>query len=732
VSGYELDAHTALFVEPNPIVRSTSKGDAVRVSVYASLTKGTSPPGHRIPLHYAKVVVEILDVGNHKTYWVTGTTGKDGFFIFDWYGFKKKFFPSGLCVNFALVRATVTFGYLEIGESQKWLLIVPEELLSTMSYDPLMKAIGSDLSVYGKTSEGNLIESLITLDTYPDYNVGMYDKLIILLVAWDLIFPWYPPPFFPQFDAWSSITKLRDDLNKEGYRARILVSKVYSGTTHQDGNIVLAIRSLFQQVYSTFPKFKGVVLIGHFPEATIIRKGENKPSSSDLVYKDYSYDGYSGHGDYEVLASRSDIVLGDLQGNWDNVYYSKVDVIPSAFSLHDVFCLRDDSASTTKPNLELCSKQKYLIQANDIYTEYKTGSWTPQSDSVLESYERFPGEADLYFKAMVADGSPKVNGTRLLMEDSESNPLAIPTILVSRINPTRMEKPPYDRMILIDYLYRNHNYRTGGYAKDRKFLGVSFDNNIDPVRWAFAEDTSDIDPNLASTWSGEKLVRDAEAFVFESFLIGIKASLVDIHTHGDSGGLFFHDDDELPQSVLPGLDSSLQGHAGKFFFTCGCRVHALPYYTHAYNSFNGYHASIAEGLLFYCKGLAVTARAKIESDTIETMEFCRLMRWGHPIGETWRANLLHARREKQGWLAYEWLGMIDGAPNPTHDYFRKKDYAWHIVGDWTLKLNWPYSEYNKMPAYSSDPITSCDPENEDYSVPPLTFKMEKFVNPYQK
>ncbi len=63
----------------------------------------------------------------------------------------------------------------------------------------------------------------------------------------------------------------KSDLLAEGVQTRFLEMKVYNGPVHQDGKTLLAIREFFKQVRDAFPSFKGVLLVGAFPESMICR-----------------------------------------------------------------------------------------------------------------------------------------------------------------------------------------------------------------------------------------------------------------------------------------------------------------------------------------------------------------------------------------------------------------------------------------------------------------------------
>jgi hypothetical protein len=114
---------------------------------------------------------------------------------------------------------------------------------------------------------------------------------------------------------------LRTDMWNEGYNPRFLEAKVYRGVEHQDGRTLLALRRFLKSVYTSHP-LKTVTLIGDFPESsiarqTLVRSRQVEPRNfGGMMVSNVDY----VHSGSELIAPRSDLVLSDLDGNWENLY----------------------------------------------------------------------------------------------------------------------------------------------------------------------------------------------------------------------------------------------------------------------------------------------------------------------------------------------------------------------------------------------------------------------------
>ncbi|NTV51204.1 MAG: hypothetical protein HGA20_16375, partial [Geobacteraceae bacterium] len=107
------------------------------------------------------------------------------------------------------------------------------------------------------------------------------------------------------------LRRFKGDLRAEGLFSRFITANLYRGPVHKDGRIVLALRRFFRDVRASFANFEGVVLIGNFPEATLVRNVSWCPGFLNprqlAIWT-------------ELISERAEIVLADLTGNWENLY----------------------------------------------------------------------------------------------------------------------------------------------------------------------------------------------------------------------------------------------------------------------------------------------------------------------------------------------------------------------------------------------------------------------------
>ena len=103
------------------------------------------------------------------------------------------------------------------------------------------------------------------------------------------------------------LQRFKGDLRAEGLFTRFIIADLYHGPVHKDGRIVLALRAFFREVKSSFVNFEGAILVGNFPEASLVRKAAWSPGGTLAI----------GAG---MVSERAELVLADLTGNWENLY----------------------------------------------------------------------------------------------------------------------------------------------------------------------------------------------------------------------------------------------------------------------------------------------------------------------------------------------------------------------------------------------------------------------------
>src|SRR5262245_38576148 len=82
----------------------------------------------------------------------------------------------------------------------------------------------------------------------------------------------FPRATYPLRDVRSALQRLRGDLSGEGLGSIVIEADVYRGERHQDGLTLLALRSFVKRTWQAYPRLDGVILIGHFPDPTIVQR----------------------------------------------------------------------------------------------------------------------------------------------------------------------------------------------------------------------------------------------------------------------------------------------------------------------------------------------------------------------------------------------------------------------------------------------------------------------------
>lgn len=295
------------------------------------------------------------------------------------------------------------------------------------------------------------------------------------------------------------LKRWKADLAAENHLTRFLVADVYGSNLwsegkHQDGKTLLAIREFLRAVREIYGGcLVGVVLVGPFPEAMLVRR---------WVWQDHvpgpeTVNGVKGltiggkffpqgtrrfRHNAEITAERADIVLADLRGNWEKLYVQAgkvygVEGIPDAAT---------DAAGWPKNfgGIVCPHHRETTLDVEDFFfiddgQSRRKEPW-------------FPAREPLKIQISFALRHPEICAAEL----KRPNPVARPDIIVSRINARNVARTPYkvegkaliddrgfpvpvkltkkrdisgakcfffdptlERRILIDYFDRNHAHR---------------------------------------------------------------------------------------------------------------------------------------------------------------------------------------------------------------------------------------------------------------------------------
>ena len=120
------------------------------------------------------------------------------------------------------------------------------------------------------------------------------------------------------------VARLVADLAAEGRSAVALSVRLGASARHQDGLYVLALREALR-AFAAEGELAGALLVGHFPDAFIVRT-VNWRKSGDITLRKGADDETVHRGVRYVrrvpedVAHRADLVLADLDGRWEEVY----------------------------------------------------------------------------------------------------------------------------------------------------------------------------------------------------------------------------------------------------------------------------------------------------------------------------------------------------------------------------------------------------------------------------
>lgn len=327
---------------------------------------------------------------------------------------------------------------------------------------------------------------------------------------------------------------LGSDISKDGFFPYFIEASVYNGTVHQDGRTLLALRRFLKDVRAYYP-VAGVLLVGSFPDASIVRSvfvkanaNANAPVNLNSGTAPVSHVGHFMALDAEFITPRAEIVLGDMDGNWEGLYRE------AAFSVKNYKALPLLPTSAYPKSGQIIETPHYQVTTStfrDVFfikdhqvSSTITGGWLRMSIASL------------------TEPSPEASASDKL----RPNRIARPEILVSRIDPRRVaimptaprdldgksplnsagqpqklrystpteitwrRDPNLERKLIADYIARSHRFRLG------------YDNN-QPFRTSAIRA---LDSGLLSPGSFNNLLRRASSY-FTTSLATDGATLLD-------------------------------------------------------------------------------------------------------------------------------------------------------------------------------------------------------------
>lgn len=598
------------------------------------------------------------------------------------------------------------------------------------------------------------INSLKALFPNPEPYYSTPNGVVIVLVDPKLVTD-EPNIQVSRFEMSLWLSLLGMDISSDGFFPYFVEASVYAGTAHQDGRTLLALRRFLKEVKSYYP-VAGVLLVGSFPDAGIVRhvfvkasRDTNDPFSFTSGAEPVT--GYAGHFlalDAEYITPRAEIVLGDLDGNWEAMYRE------APFSVTNYQALPYESSASYPVNDQIIETPRYQATTNtfeDIFyiQDHQVSTWT---DS---------GWLRLIINS-VDEPSPEVSASDRL----RPNRIARPEILVSRIDPLRVAvmptaipdldgKSPLDasgrpqklryaswtavnwqrdrnleRRLVSDYIARSHRFRLG-YDNDKPFRTSAiraldsglvspndFNNVLRRSSSSFGASTGVDNATLFDyvLWLREPAVMKGIAAhsnpVISVFGPSTPFSL-QLATGGGSHVWRWVGKQEGPYWVLEpsfeGVTEDAEFHiyrtmwesgilddvgAGQTFVVHeGCEV-IRPlwgeYYPYNHPSYAQPYGSAANGesLMFYANGLGMMARNKVFND-MPVGFYDGVKNSGGRFGFGWRNYFItEASNSGLNERLLDPTVVNPGSDRRWRTLQRKRSYFWSTIGDFTLKIRY--------------------------------------------
>lgn len=524
------------------------------------------------------------------------------------------------------------------------------------------------------------------------------------------------------------LQRFKGDLRAEGLLSRFILADLYRGPVHKDGRIVLALRRFFKEVKSSFANFEGAILIGNFPEATLVRTVSWCPGFLNPRQLAIGT---------ELISERADIVLADLTGNWENLYQQDPLAIETISAI-------PDATTTTNGWFDGESVRNCTFTSSNFTigssSQFKDAFFIRDAIYIIDE-RRMPPDPFIRIRLYQAEMNSEVD----VNDRSMINILARPDICVSRINALHVAVNPnpalqgtdghtflspagtpqsvtnstplfnqgnqqyelfnfrdfnLERRLLIEYFNRNHRFRSGAFS-NLPFRGAVISGNTD-----FSPDSYEGIVNAAAT-DFQPCLKTANANLQQYVQFHKAAAIVKyIMAHSDAhysafeagynvaaftaevGGVPFRwiyaSGQYTPSFEGLGGVADMFTHRAMWHYNAlanagaslmihgGCNVNSVPEtQTDIYSSGNYARWNNAEGILFYTNCVSLLSRAKNFNDAPNGLMD------GYRTSD--RANFGSC------WKGYYNVQANDGGLT-TYNIQRKRAYFWSINGDWTLRL----------------------------------------------
>lgn len=451
------------------------------------------------------------------------------------------------------------------------------------------------------------------------------------------------------------------DVAAGGFGVILVAADVHAGPPHQDGRTVLGLRRLFQHLRTAGP-MAGAVLIGRFPDALLVRTCNwRRHEALALPGRDGKPVAIGPQTTNvrcvpEIVAHRCDLVLADLDGDWERQY------VPGPATLRSATAVFGDA----------------VPDQGGPCTALRTGEL-----AVVDVFHVRDGAAvaDERAFALHLDASDR-DRECTAADRACGNALAQPEIAVSRIDArgialqpvaaadgktTWQYDPALELRLLGEYLDRNHAFRTEPLPPEQR-VPASIAHELGPGLGALRA----ADPAWRDFAAAGHDVQGADLAELVRWLQR-PAVLRTLRAHSDPWGAAFAHGGRADFAFYRELWATAALPAAPFLLLhTGCEALSPPgAVEHAYDHPAYGQRAHAESILFFTPCLAIVGRAKVFYD--EPRGFAAALGEGLTVGDAWRRYFEIESRPA------DW-DQVGG------DIGRKRAYFWSVVGDWTLRL----------------------------------------------
>ncbi|MFO0980655.1 MAG: hypothetical protein U1E76_02730 [Planctomycetota bacterium] len=517
------------------------------------------------------------------------------------------------------------------------------------------------------------------------------------------------------------LQQLERDLERERWFPRTIAAQLYAGPRHQDGRTLLALRAFLHDVRAIDPTLAGVLLVGAFPEAFLVRTCNWRRRDTLVLHAGTPQRKQLADTDNlrsvpEPVADTCDLVLGDLDGRWDECYVEPSERVPALIAafpggvpahggitrdyersgvVYQDFFHVNDGRLEVRELLDASGEVAALdvVPLDDLANRELSADDLRAQNSIA--------------RPEIAVSRINARGVALRLKakfhDAQGKPqsVAYPVgqTLPSWASEPWESDPDLEQRLLVEFLDRDHRYRTGELRPEFRpaSLACGLGSGMNVLR-AASLGWTDADARLDAHGDVD-LVQVVEWLKSPAILRTVRA-------HSDAWGSAFGATDvaRLEQcaggvpwsftpegnALVPSLKAACSGgqlgffllrtlwanhvlpDSASFYLHTGCQAispggaASLPYSDPRYALRQG-----AASLLFYGQGLALVGRAKVFYD--EPREFCEMLAQGKTFGAAWQ-RYFEVESQAASFAA------VGG------DIGRKRAYFWSLLGDWTLML----------------------------------------------